>query len=215
VPFCVLNTILLDRTVRSRNDETLLPAQRLCSDEYDTSFLMLLSVLLTSVGMLVYKAMHLLPLPRVWAEHKRLAAEAAEFEECQAAIDRRMGALASEDAGPSGPVRLHGSPAELEPQRIGDSESMGGAEIVTGRGGAALLLAMSCEHAAAADPAPEVADKHRAIVRRSDPHARGIACPAHARVSTNSTHCCTHNVHLTGVLQRRCARDSVRHGQRR
>ena len=101
LPFCALNTILLDRAVRRRNDPTLLSSQRLCSAEYNINFLMLLLVLLTSVGMLVYKAMHLLPLPRVWAEHKRLAAEAAELEECSAAIDRRMGALASEDSGPS------------------------------------------------------------------------------------------------------------------
>ena len=134
VPFCVLNTILLDRAVRRRNDPTLLSSQRLCSAEYNVNFLMLLLVLLTSVGMLVYKAMHLLPLPRVWAEHKRLAAEAAEFEECSAAIDRRMGALASEDSGPSASVRLYGTASELEQQRIGNSEPMGDAEVATTTG---------------------------------------------------------------------------------
>ena len=159
MPFCVLNTILLDRTVRSRNDLTLLHAQRLCSDEYDTSFLMLLLVLLTSVGMLVYKAMHLLPLPRVWAEHERLAAEAADFEECQAAIDRRMGALASVDAGPS----------ELEQQPTGDSEPKGVVVIATDHGGASqwvpFRLSVSSEHGAAAEPELEVSGKDREIVR--------------------------------------------------
>ena len=198
VPFCVLNTILLERTVRSRNDATLLPAQRLCSDEYDTSFLMLLLVLLTSAGMLVYKAMHLLALPRVWAEHVRLAAEAAELEECRAAIDRRMGALASVDAGPS----------ELEQQPIGDSGPMGDAVIATDHGGAsqwvpsrlavsgehavaadpeleALSFAVSCAHGAAADPELEVAGKDREMVGRSDPHVQGTACPTLARASAN------------------------------
>ena len=170
VPFCVLNTILLERTVRSRNDATLLPAQRLCSDEYDTSFLMLLLVLLTSVGMLVYKAMHLLALPRVWAEHERLAAEAAELAECQAAIDRRMGALASVDSGPPSPtVRPNRRPAELE-QPIGDSGPLGAAKIATDIGGAAqwvpFRLAVSGgEHAVAADPELEVSGKDREIVR--------------------------------------------------
>jgi hypothetical protein len=170
VPFCVLNTILLDRTVRSRSDVTLLHAQRLCSDEYDSnSFLMLLLVLLTSVGMLVYKAMHLVALPRVWAEHERLAAEAAELEECRAAIDRRMGALASVDTGPPASVRLYGRPAELEQQPIGDSEPKGVAEIATDHGGAAQWvpsrLAVSGEHAAAADLELEVSSKDREIVR--------------------------------------------------
>ena len=194
MPFCVLNTILLERTVRSRNDATLLPAQRLCSDEYDTSFLMLLLVLLTSVGMLVYKAMHLLALPRVWAEHERLAAEAAELEECRAAIDRRMGALASVDTGPSASVRLY----ELEQQPIGDSGPLGDAKIATDIGGAAqwvpfrlavsgehavaadpeleaLSVAVSCAHATTADPELDVAGKDREIVGRSDPHVRGAA----------------------------------------
>ena len=179
MPFCVLNTILLERTVRSRNDATLLPAQRLCSDEYDTSFLMLLLVLLTSAGMLVYKAMHLLALPRVWAEHERLAAEAAELEECRAAIDRRMGALASEDTAPSASVRLDGSPAELEEWPVGDSGPMGVAEIATDHGGAAIWLAVSGEHDAAAD-LELVAGKDREMVGRSNPHARGTVCPSRA-----------------------------------
>ncbi len=168
VPFCVLNTILLERTVQSRNNPKLLPAQRLCSDEYDTSFLMLLLVLLTSVGMLVYKAMHLLALPRVWAEHERLAAEAAELEECQAVIGRRMGALASE-TGPSATVRLYGRPAELEQQPTGDSEPIGVVEIATDHGGASqwvpFRLSVSGEHAVAADPELEVSGKDREIVR--------------------------------------------------
>jgi hypothetical protein len=170
VPFCVLNTILLDRTVRSRNSPKLLPAQRLCSDEYDTSFLMLLLVLLTSAGMLVYKAMHLVALPRVWAQHERLATEAAELEECQAAIDRRMEALASE-TGPPASVRLYGRPpeAELEQQPTGDSEPKGVAEIATDHGGAAqwvpFWLSASGEHAVAADPELEVSGKDREIVR--------------------------------------------------
>jgi hypothetical protein len=179
LPFCALNTILLDRTVRTRNNVTLLHVQRLCSAEYDSnSFLMLLLVLLTSVGMLVYKAMHLLPLPRVWAEHKRLAAEAAELEECSAAIDRRMGALASVDSGPSASVPLYGTPADSEQQRVGNSEPMGDDEAATGRGAPADRIAESCAHALVVDPEPEVASRGREIVGRYGPHALGTAHPS-------------------------------------
>jgi hypothetical protein len=118
--------------------------------------------------MLVYKAMHLLALPRVWAEHERLAAEAAELEECQAVIDRRVGALASE-TGPPASVRLYDRPAELEQQLIGDSEPKGGAVIATDHGGASqwvpFRLSVSGEHAVAADPELEVSGKDREIVR--------------------------------------------------
>ena len=169
MPFCILNTILLGRTVDMRNDQRLLPEQRLCSDEYKANFMMLLIVLLTSAGMLVYKLVHLVPLPQVWAEHQRLAAEAAELEESRAAIDRRMGALASEDTGPSASVRLDGRPAEPAQQPIGDSEPMGVAEIATDHGGAAIWvpfrLSVSGEHAAEADPELEVAGKDREIAR--------------------------------------------------
>lgn len=91
-PFCILNTILLHRTVWNRNDpRVLISSQRLCSETYPTNnFLLLLLVLLTSVGMLVYKAMHLKVLPQLWAEHKRLELEAATLALRQAAIDRRM-----------------------------------------------------------------------------------------------------------------------------
>ncbi len=90
-PFCVLNTILLHRTVLNRNEHAFLPSQRLCSEGYQTNtFLLLLLVLLTSVGMLVYKALHLKALPQLWAEHKRLELEAATLALRQAAIDRRM-----------------------------------------------------------------------------------------------------------------------------
>ena len=82
-----MNTVLLDRTINRRHDLALSATQRLCSDESDTKFLMLLSVLLTFVGMLVYKAMHLLPLPRLWAEHRQLAEEAVELAQHLAAME--------------------------------------------------------------------------------------------------------------------------------
>jgi len=202
VPFCVLNTILLDRAVRRRNDLTLLPSQQLCSAEYNINFLMLQLVLLTSVGMLVYKAMHLLPLPRVWAEHKRLAAEAAELEECSAAIDRRMGALASEDSGPSASVRLYGTPADLEQQRVGNSEPMGDAEVATGGGAPADRIAESCAHAPVADPEPEVASRGREIVGRYGPQARGTAHPSrtHPLADMLPHASLTHNARRMGML---------------
>ena len=119
MPFCVLNTILLGRTVDMRNDPRLLPEQRLCSDEYKANFMMLLIVLLTSAGMLVYKLVHLVPLPQVWAEHQRLAAEAAALEECEEAIDRRMEALGSPEYAESySPQWADAAPAELELQQM-------------------------------------------------------------------------------------------------
>ena len=66
--------------INSRNDPKLLPKQRLCSAEYTTRFLPLLLILLTSVGALVYKLMHLVHLPRIWLEHQRLAVELAELQ---------------------------------------------------------------------------------------------------------------------------------------
>ena len=100
---------------------------------------------------------------------------------CRAAIDRRMEALASEDSGPSASVRLY----ELEQQPIGGSGPIGDAEIATYHGGAALRLAVSCAHGAAADPELEVAGNDREMVGRSDPHVQGTACPTHARASAN------------------------------
>ena len=216
VPFCILNTILLDRAVRRRNDPTLLSSQRLCSAEYNVNFLMLLLVLLTSVGMLVYKAMHLLPLPRVWAEHKRLAAEAAELEECSAAIDRRMGALASEDSGPSASVPLYGTPPKLEQQRVGNSEPMSDAEVATGGGAPADRIAESCAHRLV-DLEPEVARRGCEIVGRSGPQARGTAHPSHTSAGGHAgTHrSLTMRAGCACLRQRRSACDSGRHGKRR
>ena len=68
----------------------LLPKQRLCSTEYETSFLLLLLVLLTSVGALVYKVVQLQKLPQLWATRRQLGVEAASLAERRAAIERRM-----------------------------------------------------------------------------------------------------------------------------
>jgi hypothetical protein len=152
VPFCVLNTILLDRMINSRNDPTLLPKQRLCSAEYTTRFLPLLLVLLTSVGALVYKLMHLVHLPRIWLEHQRLAVERTELEQCEEAITRRMGALGAEgavqferdEAAAAGELPVLRGP---EPAGIG--------RIAVGSVGRAHRLCSA--HAAAAEPELEMA----------------------------------------------------------
>jgi hypothetical protein len=120
-PFCILNTILLHRTVWNRNDpRVLISSQRLCSETYPTNnFLLLLLVLLMSVGMLVYKAMHLKVLPQLWAEHKRLELEAATLALRQAAIDRRMRRTDLPDASA---VVDAGVAAERELQPMGAPE---------------------------------------------------------------------------------------------
>ena len=153
VPFCVLNTILLDRMINSRNDPTLLPKQRLCSAEYTTKFLPLLLVLLTSVGALVYKLMHLVHLPRIWLEHQRLAVERTELEQCEEAITRRMGALGAEGA-----VQLerHEAAAAGEVPDLRGPEPAGIACTAVGSVGRARRLSSSA-YAAAAEPELEMA----------------------------------------------------------
>lgn len=153
MPFCVLNTILLDRMINSRNDPTLLPEQRLCSAKYTTKFLPLLLVLLTSVGALVYKLMHLVHLPRIWLEHQRLAVELTELEQCEEAITRRMGALGAEGA-----VQLERDEAAAagELPVLRGPEPAGIGRIAVGSDGRAHHRLCSA-HAAAAKPELEMA----------------------------------------------------------
>jgi hypothetical protein len=80
-PFCVLNTLLLSRAFRDRFDLGLLDNQRLCSPQNGTNFTMILLILLTSVVALVYKLMHLVNFPSLWAAQKVLAAEEAQLAE--------------------------------------------------------------------------------------------------------------------------------------
>ena len=80
-PFCVLNTLLLSRAFRDRLDQSFLDKQRLCSPQYGTNITMILLILLTSVASLVYKLMHLVELPRLWAAQKLLAEEEAQLTE--------------------------------------------------------------------------------------------------------------------------------------
>ena len=80
-PFCVLNTLLLSRAFRDRFDLGFLDKQRLCSPQNGTNFTMILLILLTSVACLVYKLMHLVHFPGLWAAQKVLAAEEAQLAE--------------------------------------------------------------------------------------------------------------------------------------
>jgi hypothetical protein len=80
-PFCVLNMLLLSRAFHDRFNQSFLDKQRLCSPQYGTDFTMILLILLTSVACLVYKLMHLVHLPSLWAAQKVLAAEEAQLAE--------------------------------------------------------------------------------------------------------------------------------------
>ena len=80
-PFCVLNFFLLSRAFRDRFDPRFLGKQRLCSPQYETNFDLILVILLTSVAALVYKVMHLVEFPRLWATQKRLMIEKARLDE--------------------------------------------------------------------------------------------------------------------------------------
>ena len=100
-----LNTFYLDRVVRNRNNPAILASQQLCSPEYDGSFLLLLSVLLTSVAMLVFKLTRLRSLPELWVEHERLLIEHAALATETDRIERLLAAAAS--AGADVSVHVH------------------------------------------------------------------------------------------------------------
>jgi hypothetical protein len=74
VPYCVIGTILLNRTV---NDRKLMPEQ---------NFLLLLLILMSSVATMVYKAMHVKDLPGLWAARTRLIAERTLLMQREAAL---------------------------------------------------------------------------------------------------------------------------------
>ena len=80
-PFCVVNTMLLYRTVHDRFDLRVGTGQRLCSPHYEANFMLVLAVLMTSVAALVYKVVHALALPQLWAEKALVQKEAARLAE--------------------------------------------------------------------------------------------------------------------------------------
>jgi hypothetical protein len=75
LPFFVLSTILLIRTLNRRDDPALLPSSRLCSAEYDGSYVLLILNTLKTAGMLATKLMKLEKLPTLWSKRQALQAE--------------------------------------------------------------------------------------------------------------------------------------------
>ena len=80
-PFCLVNTMLLSRTVNDRFDLKVGMGRRLCSPHYEANFMLVLAVLMTSVAALVYKVIHALALPQLWATKALLQKEAARLAE--------------------------------------------------------------------------------------------------------------------------------------
>ena len=164
----------------NRNDpRVLISSQRLCSETYPANnFLLLLLVLLTSVGMLVYKAMHLKVLPQLWAEHKRLELEAATLALRQAAIDRRMRRTDLPDASAVVDADV-AAERELQP--------MGASEPTTS---ASCSASATCRLAAPEEPggghavpdgdsyARAVLGDERSVQQLQPPPASGTAAPA-------------------------------------
>ena len=141
-------------------------------------FLLLLLVLLTSAGMLVYKALHLKALPQLWAEHKRLVLEAATLALRQAAIDRRMQGTDLPDASA---VVAADVATERELQPMGAAESTPSASCSA----RATCRLAAPEESGGGHAAPDGGSYARAVVgdERSEqqvppPTASGTAAPA-------------------------------------
>jgi hypothetical protein len=75
LPFFVLSTILLIRTLNRRNDPTLLPSSRLCSADYNVNYVLLILNTLKTAAMLATKLMKLEKLPTLWSKRQALQAE--------------------------------------------------------------------------------------------------------------------------------------------
>ena len=119
-PFCVLNFLLLSRAFHDRFDPNFLGKQRLCSPQYETKFDLILLILLTSVAALVYKVMHLVEFPRLWATQKRLMKEKARLDE---RFERSKVLNSSLDLGSPANAFTASDPAIMSEQQVLPSRS--------------------------------------------------------------------------------------------
>ncbi len=97
LPFFVLSTILLIRTVDRKDDAAVLAPNRLCSAEYDTrSFILLFLNTMKTAGMLATKLVKLKSLPNIWSKRQKLQAQKATLAQRVARLESvEMAALAS------------------------------------------------------------------------------------------------------------------------
>jgi hypothetical protein len=97
LPFFVLSTILLIRTVNRKDDAAVLAPNRFCSAEYDTrSFILLFLNTMKTAGMLATKLVKLKSLPSIWSKRLKLQAEQGKLAQRVVRLESvEMAALAS------------------------------------------------------------------------------------------------------------------------
>jgi hypothetical protein len=97
LPFFVLSTILLIRTVNRKDDAAELAPNRFCSAEYDTrTFILLFLNTMKTAGMLATKLVKLKSLPSIWSKRLKLQAEKGKLAQRVARLESvETAALAS------------------------------------------------------------------------------------------------------------------------
>ncbi len=97
LPFFVLSTILLIRTVNRKDDAAVLAPNRFCSAEYDTrSFILLFLNTMKTAGMLATKLVKLKSLPSIWSKKLKLQVEQGKLAQRVARLESvEMAALAA------------------------------------------------------------------------------------------------------------------------
>ena len=120
LPFFVLSTILLIRTVNRKDDAALL--SRFCSAEYDTrSFILLFLNTMKTAGMLATKLVKLKSLPSIWSKRLKLQAEQGKLAQRVARLESvEMAALAS--AAPADDDGCAESPQDAAPADNGSAQ---------------------------------------------------------------------------------------------
>ena len=120
LPFFVLSTILLIRTVNRKDDAALL--SRFCSAEYDTrSFILLFLNTMKTVGMLATKLVNLKSLPSIWSKRLKLQAEKGKLAQRAARLEgAEMATLAS--AAPANDDASAESPQDAAPADDGSAQ---------------------------------------------------------------------------------------------
>jgi hypothetical protein len=96
LPFFVLSTILLIRTVNRKFDAAVLAPNRFCSPQYGTNFILLFLNTMKTAGMLATKLVKLKSLPSIWSKRLKLQAEQGKLAQRVARLESvEMAALAA------------------------------------------------------------------------------------------------------------------------
>ena len=122
LPFFVLSTILLIRTLNRKDDAAVLAPNRFCSAEYDTrSFILLFLNTMKTVVMLATKLVNLKSLPSIWSKRLKLQAEKGKLAQRVARLEgAEMATLAS--AAPADDDASAESPQDAAPADDGSAQ---------------------------------------------------------------------------------------------